>query len=197
MEILEKLFGGVVKVRIIRLFMFNPDDAFSVAEIAKRIKSNRSSVRKELNILNKIDFLKKKSTTYKKRRTQGFTLNPNFPYLNELKNFLTSALPISDRELLSRLSKAGKIKLVILSGIFLKNEDGRVDMLIVGDGIRARALQNVVESIEADMGREILYAAFETSDFKYRLSIYDKLIRDIFDYPHIKVRDKISIPNQV
>jgi hypothetical protein len=34
------------------------------------------------------------------------------------------------------------------------------------------------------LGKELAYAVFDTNDFKYRVSMYDKLLRDMFDYPH-------------
>ena len=50
-----------------------------------------------------------------------------------------------------------------------------------------------MSSIEAELGKELRYAVFETPDFQYRLGIYDKLIRDIFDSEHQKIIDKLGI----
>jgi hypothetical protein len=47
--------------------------------------------------------------------------------------------------------------------------------------------------MEAERGKELVYAYLETQDFQYRLGMYDKLIRDILDYPHQVLLDKISI----
>jgi hypothetical protein len=38
--------------------------------------------------------------------------------------------------------------------------------------------------MEAEIGGELSYAVFETKEFLYRLNMYDKLVRDILDYPH-------------
>jgi len=35
-------------------------------------------------------------------------------------------------------------------------------------------------------------AFFETEDFVYRLNIYDRLVRDILDYDHIVVVNKLE-----
>lgn len=192
MDILEKLFGGAAKVRMMRLFLFNPDGIFPVPKIAKRIKAKQGDVRKELTVFEKIGFVKKRATTYGKRKTHGYILDPSFPYLDMLDRFLTSARPLTDKEMVRKLSRSGKIKMVVLSGVFLKDPDSRVDMLVVGDQLKPKALQNAISAIEADMGRELNFAAFETTDFKYRRSVFDKLVRDVFDYPHIIIHDKIS-----
>jgi hypothetical protein len=47
--------------------------------------------------------------------------------------------------------------------------------------------------MEAEIGKELVFASFETADFHYRLGMYDKLIRDILDYPHQKLLDKLNI----
>ncbi|PIR38812.1 MAG: hypothetical protein COV34_00635 [Candidatus Zambryskibacteria bacterium CG10_big_fil_rev_8_21_14_0_10_42_12] len=193
MDILEKLFGGVAKVRMMRLFLFNPDTAFPMPKIAKRIKAKQGDVRKELTVLEKIGLVKRKATTYGRRKMQGYVLDPSFPYLEMLDKFLTSARPLTDKEMIRKLSRCGKIKMVVLAGIFLKDPDSRADMLVVGDQLKPKALQNAISAIEADMGRELNFAAFETPDFKYRMSVCDKLVRDIFDYPHITIHDKISV----
>jgi hypothetical protein len=51
----------------------------------------------------------------------------------------------------------------------------------------------VIKRLEGEFGREIRYALFSTSDFRYRLGVYDRLIRDVFDYPHRLLLDKIGL----
>ena len=38
-------------------------------------------------------------------------------------------------DVLKRLKRAGRIKLLILSGVFIQETESRVDLLIVGDGL--------------------------------------------------------------
>jgi hypothetical protein len=54
-------------------------------------------------------------------------------------------------------------------------------------------LERAIRDIESEVGKELTYAAFKTDDFIYRLGMYDKFIRDILDYPHEKILDKIGI----
>lgn len=76
------------------------------------------------------------------------------------------------------------MKLIIISGIFIKNHDSRVDLLIVGDKMKRKKIEEGIKKIEAEIGIELVYAVFETKEFIYRLNMYDKLVRDILDYPH-------------
>lgn len=205
MEILGKLFGSQEKVKIMRLFLFNPEQGFDIIDIAKKTKSDQKEVRKEVLELEKIGLVKKRiffkdinkenneKTDALKKKTNGWILNRTFPYLTELQGLLINAQLIRHGEILNRLSNVGKLKAVIVAGVFIQDWDSRVDLLIVGDGLKKNSVDNAIKTIESEIGREINYAAFETSDFLYRFGICDKLIRDILDYPHEKILDKIGI----
>ena len=54
----------------------------------------------------------------------------------------------------------------------------------------------MIRVLESEVGKELTYAIFETPEFLYRANMYDKLVRDIIDLPHIKALD-INILQQV
>src|SRR3989344_3355170 len=205
MEILGKLFGTPEKVKIMRLFLFNPEQPFDLEEVASKTKSAAGGVRREISELNKIGLVKKriffkdikkeigKRSEIVKKKTSGWILDRDFPYLAELQGLLINAQLIRHGDILKRLSNVGKLKVVIVSGVFIQDLDSRVEILIVGDNLNRFALENAVKTIESEIGRELNYTAFETQDFLYRLGVCDKLIRDILDYRHEKVLDKIGI----
>lgn len=185
MPSVSHIFGSEAKVKMMRLFIFNPGITFTPAEVSGRTKEKPNIVRRELGILTKAGLIK--------RRTKGFMLDITYPYMSAIENFLIDAAPITSREIIKKISRAGNIKLILISGVFLHDRDSRVDILIVGDHLRQAKLPSIISSIEAMLGKELRYAAFETVDFRYRLSIYDKLIKDILDYQHEKILNKLSI----
>lgn len=185
MKSVSHIFGGEAKVKIMRLFIFNPGLTFSPAEVASRAKERPGTARRELRILTKAGLVK--------RRAKGFILDISYPYLPAIENFLIDAAPITEKEIIKKISRAGNIKLILISGVFLHDRDSRVDILVVGDHLKQSKLLSIVSSIEALLGKELRYAAFETTDFQYRLSIYDKLIKDILDYQHEKILNKLGI----
>lgn len=210
MEILGKLFGSESKVKIMRLFLFNPEQAFTPDEVGLRTKTNRFSVRHELSLLKKICLIKRKVVVREqsggnngnkknararavRRRVAGWTVNDRFSYLIPLQNLLITTALLRNEELVVRLSGAGRLTLLFTAGIFIQDPESRVDLLIVGDNVRRGALENIIKGIETELGRELRYAIFETPEFKYRLGMYDKLIRDILDYPHKVVLDRIGV----
>ena len=76
------------------------------------------------------------------------------------------------------------MKMLVLAGAFIKDPASRLDILAVGDSINQKKFENVMRSLESEIGRELKYSAFTTNEFKYRISMYDKLICDVFDFPH-------------
>jgi len=206
MEILSKLFGSVALVKILRLFLFNPDEVFENQDVVNRARVSLDNARYELGLLSRTGFIKKK-TCYKefskkkgentvviKKRITGWALDHSFPYRDALETFLTDATALNGDEIGRRLNRVGKLKLVIIAGVFIRNWDSRLDILVVGSKMNQPQLKTTIQDMEAEIGRELRYAYFSPTDFKYRLSVYDKLVRDVLDYPHEVVIDRIGIP---
>jgi hypothetical protein len=95
--------------------------------------------------------------------------------------------------MIATLRRAGTLRLVALSGLFTGILEPKIDLLVVGDNLDERVLTQAIRSLEAELGREIRYAFFTTVDFRYRLGVYDRLLRDVFDYPHRLLIDKIGL----
>lgn len=205
METLTKLFGSAAKVKIIKMFLFNSGTAYDVTQISDRTKESSSKVRREVHVLEKMDLIKRRvfyKTVHRKKgnkkivgkvKTSGWILNTDFEFLAPLQQFLVNLNHLSPKDIARKLSKAGNMKLIIISGIFIQAPESRVDLLVVGDHIKKGSVENAIRTIEAEMGKEIRYAVFETADFQYRLGLYDKLIRDILDFSHEKIVNKIGV----
>ena len=185
MKSAPNILGTEAKVKIMRLFIFNPNLTLAPFEVAKRVKERLSSVRKEIHILVKAGLIK--------HRVKGFSLDSSYLHLPAIENFLIDVTPMTEKEIIRKISRVGNIKLILISGVFLHDKDSRVDILVVGDRLKQAKLLSIMLSIEAQLGKELHYAAFETPVFQYRLSIYDKLIRDILDHRHEKILNKLAI----
>ena len=70
METLAKLFGGEIKVKLLRLFVFNENLALETNLIAERIKAPVSKVRRELTNLEKLGLIRAKNIKGKKKRNK-------------------------------------------------------------------------------------------------------------------------------
>lgn len=211
-NILEKLFESTPKIRVLRLLMQNSDQQFSLEQISSRAQVKPGQCRKELDKLLKIKLAKtkivitkekivkkgknkKKNLKYiiKTRKTQVFWVNREFEIYRELRELIAKSSVASHSRILKQLKKIGRVKLAILSGVLINHENSRTDILIVGDDITKRKLENFLANTESELGKSIQYTLMETDEFKYRLGMYDRFLRDILEYPHEKLINKLDI----
>ncbi len=203
MDALEKIFNSPAQVKIMRLFLYSPDAAFDFETIKNKTQLSARLAGRVLHRLLAADFIKPRTVLKPlplnarsgalRKRLKGWVLNRRFLYLEQFKNLLMSCQESERAAIAKRFARAGRIKLFVISGIFLQSESSRVDVLLVGDHLRYAVITQALKAIEASMGKELRYAVLETKDFLYRLSIYDKFIRDILDYPHEKLVDKFGL----
>jgi|SRR3989344_3408 len=189
MEILGKILGSAARVKVMRLFLLNKGKVFKNKDIVKRSRVTSTVLRNELKILASVHLIKKLNN--------GWSFDPSFRYATELEGLLINADTLSNQTILNLFKNSGKVKLLVLSGVFIKNKDSRVDFLIVGDRMKRGKIEEGIHKLEAEIGRELVYAIFDTKEFIYRLNMYDKLVRDILDYPHLVVLQAKELSTQV
>ena len=177
MEILSKILGSSAKVKLMRLFLLNPTKGFANKEIVRRSRVSSGLINKELKLLASIDFIKKHANG-------EWFFNSSFKYFTEVENLLINSDSLDKKTISETFKKVGKVKLLIVSGIFIKNKDSRVDLLIVGDKMKRGKIEEGIRKLEAEIGSELVYAIFDSKEFNYRMNMYDKLVRDIVDFPH-------------
>ncbi len=194
MDILEKLFGNATRARLMRAFIYNQNIVFDTKSLAKKIKVTPLAIKRELKLLQKINLIRKKSAHDKSgKKIIGFGVNHNFKYLESLHEFLLKVSPVTEDAIAKKLGDAGKARLVVVSGMFLNDDNSRADMLVVSEKPNQRRIERLIADIGAEFGREVSYALFTKDDFSYRLGMGDKLLRDIFDFPHRVILDKIGL----
>lgn len=204
MDILAKLFGGPARVKLMRLFLMNPEDVFEKIEMGKRSKVTGATLSKEVRMLEGVGLIKqrtvikmhpKKSSKggeFQKKKVVGFGLNPSFPFLAPLRALVTE-IALGKEDVAARFKNCGQMKLIIVAGILIDETDSRVDILLVGDKMKKPVIEGVLKRLEAELGKELTYGLMETPEFEYRFGIYDKFIRDIIDYPHLVVLNKLKL----
>lgn len=192
METLGKIFGSVAKVKTMRFFLLNDDRIVPEDEIKDRLRIPKSSLRRELNSLAKTGLIKIGSTTVgivtrgklKRKKVRAWSTVKNFPYREKLYNLLVDGDLVDRSSILKRFRGIGKIDLFILSGVFIHDPKSRIDFMIVGKRLNKKKIEQVVRSLEAEIGKELTYSLFELEDFKYRVEMFDKLVCDVMEYPH-------------
>lgn len=204
MDVLAKLFGSPSRVKLMRLFLMNSEDVFDFAEMGKRSKVAGTTLRKEVALFSNIGLIKQrvmvkmrpkssgKGDELEKRKVTGYGVDPRFQYLAALRALVTE-IALGKEDVALRFRNCGQLKLIIVAGVFLNEASSRVDILLVGDKMKKPLIVSALRRLEAELGKELTYGIMETPDFEYRFGIYDKFIRDILDYPHLVVLNKLNL----
>lgn len=185
---LSKLFGSNARLKLLRLFLFNPAESFTLSEAAGRIRTDKSETRGELTLLAQSGLLKQN----RRGKQIRYEVRTDFPYLLALQNLL---LNVSTRgeDVREQLHKTGVLKLIVIAGMFMGEWGTNIDLLVVGDKIKERSFKNQIKKLEAEIGKEIRYTLLSSQEFLYRLNMSDRLMRDVFDFPHRIVLDKFDM----
>jgi len=207
---LEKLFGSNARVKILKLFLLHPNDKFYIRQLARDLKLQLNSVRRELENLENFGILVSdaraeaeitgpdKPSDSATAKTAGgqekkyFRANLNFVLFDEIKALIVKAQILYEKDFVRKLQAIGKIKLLVLSGIFVNNPNSLIDILIVGK-INKPKLIKLIRELEVELGREINFTVFEPQEFRYRRDITDIFLYGVLDSRKMVVIDEIGL----
>jgi hypothetical protein len=212
---LEQLFGSKTRVKLLKLFLNNPDKKFFVREVAREINSQINSVRRELlNLKNlgiilevevpkesylvpKVNSQKKFSGKFKKVKNKNvikkfFQANSDFILFPELKALLLKADFLLEKNFVNAIRRVGSVDYLALTGRFVGISGISVDLLLVGRFNRKK-IARLVKSFEKDFGREINYAIMSRQEFKYRKDITDKFLYSILENKKVVMVDGLGV----
>lgn len=201
-DFLGTFIGSQPRSKVLRVFIFNQNEPFTIGVAAKRAAVSIPAAEREIKALEKMGVLKKGRfititlANGSKRKVKGtskiptWVVNPEFKHLRAISGFVHEVSPIRFDTIVGALRKSGKVSAVILSGAFMGDDSRPADLVVALDNMNERRLEQTIRRLEPTFGREIRYAAFSTPEFRYRLTIQDKLIRDTLDFPHVVLLDK-------
>ena len=193
---IDALFGSKTRVKLLYLFMNNPERSFYVREITRKIDEQINSVRRELSNMLNIGIIKSDS----KDNKIFYCVNKSYSFYAPLKKIFTSKQLSSEKEdenavWAKRFFAIGDVKLVIFAGKLVNGFDSDLDLLVVGNVSKVK-LKNLVNIMEEEHGVVVNYSAMTYDSFYYRKSVQDKFVTDILDEKHSVVVDADNILKQ-
>lgn len=185
------------RARILRLFVLFDKESFTLSEVARRSKVTPRAATNEIEVLTKMGIVRAENgegkTLRQKKKAARYSFDGRSKYSNALSTFVHEVSPEQFHEVEKALRGTGRLTAIVLSGIFTGDLNRPADLIIVGDYVNDKRLEKAVRSFEPKYGREIRYAVFSTPEFRYRLTIHDKLVRDTLDYPHRLLLNKNNL----
>lgn len=179
---LKRLFTSKVRIKLLTVFLNNPEQDFFIRELTRRLDEQINSVRRELDNLKKIGLLSSKT----KNRKKYYTVNKNFIFFDELKTIVNKGDTASN-SLSESIQKLGQVDLILLSGQFV-NKESDVDLLIVGNIDK----QKLSSFLDKELENSIKFSLMPKEDFLYRIKLNDKFILD-----SLKDQDNIITVNKI
>ncbi|OGZ58469.1 MAG: hypothetical protein A3B96_04000 [Candidatus Spechtbacteria bacterium RIFCSPHIGHO2_02_FULL_43_15b] len=220
---LELLFESEAKVKLLKLFLRNDGFKFTASEVRSRAQIDISAAKSNLEKLRLAGFLKSyskkeekiivrevrvvkkeknkkpKISIVKRRRKKEviekvYFINPHFVFFNELRDLVLKSSPASKSRILSRSKGLGRVKMLVLSGIFLRvdRQLSRTDLLMVADDVSEKRFQKFLRHLEAEVGCEIQFSLMSSDEFYYRHKMLDRFLRDILERPHEVLINKLG-----
>ena len=170
---LKRLFTSNTRIKLLTLFLLNPDEEYFIRELTRRLGEQINSIRRELDNLKKMGLLKSKE----KNRKKYYVVNKNFVVFHELKSIILKSVGDKDA-LIKKIAQMGHIEVLALSGLFVDKESA-LDLLLVGT-IDRIALENYLNN-ELETERPVRYSILTRDDYLYRRQCKDKFLHDLMD----------------
>jgi hypothetical protein len=194
---IDALFGSKTRVKLLHLFLNNPNRAFYVREITRKIDEQINSVRRELANMLSIGIIKSDSANNK----LYYEVNTTYTHYSALKDIFADGDTHTDVSArsdagnwASRLKPLGDLRVVLLSGGLVKGSSSDVDLLLVGEVNKPQA-KRLIKELEEDENHTLNYAIMPYEDFYYRLSVKDRFVTQILNGKYSLILDTENILN--
>jgi hypothetical protein len=179
---IEQLFGSKTRVKLLQLFMSNPNRAFYVREITRKVDEQINSVRRELANLLSIGIIKSEEADNR----LYYEVNQTYQHYESLKAIFSGKKGakkvdvqiVAEAGPASKIVELGSVELALLTGGFTRDNKVGVDLIIVGDVNRTK-LGHFIDAMQAEENREIDYVVLSPEDFDYRRDVNDRFISDV------------------
>lgn len=181
---LEHLFSSKVRIKLLSLFLLNPEQAYFVRELTRRLNERINSIRRELDNLQKMGLL----VSHTEDRKKYYTVNRDFELFEELRSLIIKSGVTPQEKSMRMLQALKNVQMVILTGVFTQQRLPKTDLLVVGNPKRERLLDAVSE-LEKAVGKQIRYSVIDHNEYDYRRTMHDLFLQDILTNEHITVLD--------
>lgn len=213
---LEQIFGSGTRVKLLKLFLNDPDKAYFVREISRIINAQINSVRRELlnlknlGIIGEVEgpenkeyivpvkekgrgiaFPKLKRISSVDAAKKFFQANKLFVLFPELKALILKADFLLEKNLAREIGKIGTVDYLALTGDFVGLSNAPVDLILVGK-FNKKKLSALINDFEKDFGRAIDYTVMTRQEFNYRKDITDRFLYNILENKKIVMVNELD-----
>ncbi len=191
----EHLFGSKTRVKLLSLFLNNPNRPFYVREITRKVDEQINSVRRELSNLLAIGIVRSSGANNK----LYYEVNQEYQFYAPLRAIFTNVVRNQpelkdtgeDQELIKQLRTAGNLQLAFQTGRFVRDDNSGTDLFIMGDVNRTR-VSKIVGEMEKELGHEINFTIMTPEEYGYRMRLNDRFLLGVLESKKIVLVDETN-----
>ena len=174
MASLTDLFISRVRVKLINIFLSQPQEIFYVRQLVRLTGEEINAVRRELSRLETRGLVKKEPRA--NRLYYGFV--KTYPFYQDLLSLVAKTVGLG-AQIIKERHKLGNLKFAMLSGRFVRfqarKSEEDIDLLLVGQ-VNLPQLNQLVRQAESAREKEINYAPMTLEEFGFRKSRRDPFL---------------------
>lgn len=182
---LEDFILSRVRVKLLQVFLSDPDNMWYVRELTRTTGEEINAVRRELARMESVGLIRSEA----RGNRLYYQVNPGYDFFDELLQLVakTTHLAAAIRKHKARL---GKIKFVAFSSRFVRKM-GRetptdIDVLVVGTVVMSE-LGELISKEEQRRAAEINYTVMTVDEFAFRKERRDPFLLSILLQPRVVV----------
>ena len=158
---LEQLFGSKTRTQLLRTFLQNPETAFFVRELTRRLDVQINAIRHELKNLEELSLVETVVVSEgKTAQKKHYRLKQNSILIPELRALFVKSRVLLEKDMVKRLQAIGRISYFALTGRFVDRTEAPTDIFLVGR-VDRKKLSDLVRKFEVEFGHEINFTIFD------------------------------------
>ena len=189
MTILERLFKAGEFIHLLRFYLFHPDEDFTAAELRKRL--GRSSGKTSLALRELVSLGCLGTGVRAETGEATYRIDPAWLLFPEFRALFMKAQLLIEHDLVRQLQRMGRLRLLVLAGLFVGERQGPTDVLIVGQ-VNRRQVARLLKRFERDLNQEVKYTVMTANEYRYRKDVGDRFLYDILERRHLVVVDTLQ-----
>jgi len=174
---LSDIVTSKVRVKVLELFLSNLKEMYHVRGIVRETKEEINAVRRELERLERVGFLRKEA----RGNRLYYWVKDDYPLYGDLISVVAKSTGLG-KAIIENRNKIGKVNFVMFSGRFARRKDRKndedVDILVVGEIILPE-LAALIRAEESKRNKEINYTVMSKEEYEFRKKRRDPFLLGI------------------
>lgn len=182
---LSYIISSSAKIKILKVFIMNPENRYYVRQISKLAGTPIQAVQRETFKLLNAGFLNRE----KDGNRVYFKANKKFFLFQELKNIILKTVGIGDK---IKEALAGKKEIIFcfIYGSYAKNEENTksdIDLAVIGN-IASKKVVELTSKLQDELDREINPYVISKDEFVKKLTGNEHFISSLIKTPKIFIK---------